>query len=161
MIAKVLWQAWLNWCVSKFIYSTSVEQHLWCVLWNWKRSLLESQPRKCCSPCWIQTPNFGQSGLSKSCKSPHLHKALCMVYVFMSAAATGDSRRPGWEALRCSGCPLVSSEGCETGETLTGVREKAPAPGIGAWCISEQDLALDVWGFRGTSAASPLLFSQI
>lgn len=50
----------------------------------------------------------------------------------MSAAATGDSRMPGWEALRCSESPLVSSEGCETGEALTGVREKAPASGIGA-----------------------------
>lgn len=141
MIAKVLWQAWLNWCVSKFIYTTSMEQHLWYVLWNWKRSLLESQPCKRCSSMLDTNPKSLDSVVwaSPASHPTCLTKPPCILYLFMSAAGTGDSRRPGWKALRCMDSPLCSSEGCPLGR-LSLESEKRQQP---------LELVLD--GFQSTS----------
>lgn len=111
MIAKVLWQAWLNWWFTKFIYTAPVEQHLWCVLWKLKRSLLESQPRKCCSPMLDTTPKPLDSlaWASPASHPTYLTKPLCFWDLFMTAVFIYDSGRPGWKALRCSSdCPLSS-----------------------------------------------------
>lgn len=105
MIAKVLWQTWLNWCVIKIIYTTSVEQHLRYVLWNWKKVFARVPATQMWLPCVGYKPwTFRLFGLGKSCKPSHLStKLICMFsYLFGSAATQGKSRRPRQKVLRCS-----------------------------------------------------------
>lgn len=161
MIAKVLWQTWLNWCAIKIIYTTSAEQHLGYALWNWKRSLLESQP-----------PRRGSHVLGANPEPSN-----CLVWVSPSSCPTYLQRRSASSCIylyqlsrretagdsggRCLGAliSLSSSKGCAAGEVPSGVRGKAF--GIGGCRISEQDLALDIQVHKRKQHFTSSLFSQV
>lgn len=157
MIAKVLWQTWLNRCVIKIIYTTSMEQHLGYVLWNWKRSLLESQPPRCGSHVLNTNPQPSDCLVwaSPASHPTYLQRwsAASPIYLYHQLPLKGTAGDPRG---RCRGAviPFSSSKAasCAPGDALTGVREKATAFEIAACHISEQDLAL----FTSMSTTSSL-----
>lgn len=163
MIAKVLWQTWLNWCAIKIIYTTSVEQHLRYVLWNWKRSLPECRLPRCGSHTLDTKPEPSDCLLwasPASCPTYRQRQSASSRVFFVPAATKRNSRRPRRKVLRCTYSPFLIDAGAP-GEALTGVRGKATALEIGTRRVSEQELALDVQVHKPEHHLISSPFSQI